>query len=307
MLQYVEVADPVPGPEQVVVDVVAADVLFVETVIRAGEAAEFFPIRPPYVPGGAVAGRVRAVGDGVDRGWVGRKVAGRTAAFGGYAEQAVADVGSLVRVPDELSLPTAAALLHDGPTAFGLFDNAEVRAGQDVVISGASGGLGLVLVQLVRSAGARVIALARGQRKRELVLDAGANVVVDPDEPRWLDDVRSAVGDLGADVVFDGAGGAVGQALFGLTARGGWFSAHGSPAGGFAAVSADERDVTVRGIEQVQFAPDEHARLVARAIADAAAGRVKPYVGQTFPLAKAADAHAAIERREVAGKTLLLT
>lgn len=116
--------------------------------------------------------------------------------------------------------------------------------------------------------------------------------------------MRDATG--GVDVVFDGAGGEIGRAAFELTLSGGRFSAHGTPAGGFAVPGPDRRDVTVRGIEQVQFVPQEARRLIARALSEAAAGRLRPVIGQTFPLERAAEAHAAIEERAVVGKTLLL-
>jgi NADPH:quinone reductase len=95
---------------------------------------------------------------------------------------------------------------------------------------------------------------------------------------------------------------------FAITAPGGRFSAHGAPSGAFARIDpreAGRRQITVRGVEQAQFRDDEHARLARSALARLAAGQIRPYIGQTFPLAKAADAHAAIEARATTGKTLL--
>jgi hypothetical protein len=135
-------------------------------------------------------------------------------------------------------------------------------------------------------------------------------VVVDYSEPDWRERVREATGGTGPDLVFDGAGGELGRAAFEITARGGRFSAHGGPSGGFTEIDpheAERRRVTVRGIEQVQYSPAELHRMTERALSEAAAGRIKPAIGRTFPLEKAADAHAAIEAREVVGKTLLLT
>ncbi len=88
------------------------------------------------------------------------------------------------------------------------------------------------------------------------------------------------------------------------------FSAHGAPSGGFAAIAghdAQQRAVTVRGIERVQFAPADARRLAERALSEAAAGHIKPVIGQTFALERAPDAHAAIEARTALGKTLLVT
>src|SRR5262245_10886506 len=149
-----EVPDPVPGPGQVVVDVAVADTLFVEAVIRAGGARDYFDVRPPYVPGGAVAGRVHAVADGVDTGWIGRQVATRTIGFGGYAERAAATAGALIAVPRGVPLTTAAALQHDALTALALTEPAPVREDSWVLVTAAAGGMGVLLVQLAKAAGA---------------------------------------------------------------------------------------------------------------------------------------------------------
>lgn len=304
-----EVPDLAAGPGQVVVGVRAADVLFLDVQVRRGLFGEHFAVRPPYVPGCAVAGRVLSVGEGVDPGWTGRRVAARTGVQGGYAEQAVVPAGELVPVPDALDLDTAAALLHDGPTALALSDNARIGPGARVLVLAAAGGMGALLVQLAKASGARVVATARGRRKLDAALALGADAAVDHSEPDWADRAREAVGGAGADVVLDGVGGETGRAAFEVTASGGRFSAHGAPGGGFTAVDPDEaerRGVTVTGIEQVQFAQPDARRLVERALAEAAAGRIRPLVGQTFPLERAADAHAVMEARGAVGKTLLL-
>lgn len=302
-----DVPDPVAGPGQVVVAVSAADVLFLETAVRRGEGGEYFPVTPPYVPGGGVAGQVISVGDGVDVSWIGLRVLAPTA-DGGYAEQVLAAAEELIPVPDGLGLPEAAALLHDGRTALGLFETTGATAGEWVLVTAAGGGLGILLVQLAHSAGARVIAAARGTRKLDLAREQGAEVVVDYTDPAWAARVRETTGGAGPDVVFDGAGGQIGLAAFEITAPGGRFSAHGTPSGAFAEIDpheAEARGVTVRGIEQVQFAPADAKRLIERALSEAAAGRLRPVIGRTFPLERAADAHAAMEARDVIGKTLL--
>lgn len=304
-----EVPDPVAGPGQVVVGVSVAPVLFLETQLRRGWGGEHFTVRPPYVPGVGVAGEVISIGEGVDPGWVGRRVVTDTGEGGGYAEQAVAPAEGLIAVPDGLGLPEAAALLHDGRTALRLAEVARIRPGEWVLVVAAGGGLGILLVQLAHAAGARVIGAARGQRKLDLVQALGADAVVDYSELGWPERVREATGGTGPDVVFDGVGGQIGRAAFEVTARGGRFSAHGAPSGGFAEIDpreAERRGVTVSGIEQVQLAPADAKRLAERALSEAVAGRIRPVIGQTFPLERAADAHAAIEARGVIGKTLLL-
>lgn len=299
VLVAVEAPDLVAGDGEVVIDVAAADVLFLDGMLRRGAGRGTWDLTPPYVPGGGVGGRVRGVGD----------VVARIGNTGGYAERALAAADALIPVPDGLGAHEATALLHDGSTALALADNARIQSGEWVLVTAAGGGLGLLLVQLARAAGGRVIAAARGERKLAAARAHGAEVALDYTQDGWADRACEATGGAGVNVVFDGAGGRVGLAAFGGTARGGRFSAHGAP-GGFTEIDTDEarrREITIRGIEQAQFAPDEAKRLIARALSEAATGRIAPVIGQTFPLERAADAHAAIEAREAVGKTLLVT
>lgn len=304
-----QVPDPVAGPGRVVVRTSAADVLFVDTFIRAGRAVDFFPIRPPYVPGNGVAGQVISLGDGVDPGWAGRPVVAHTGGSGGsggYAEQVAVAAGELIPVPDELGLPAAAALLHDGSTAMGLLLETGVKPGEQVLVTAAGGGMGVLLVQLARAAGGRVIGAARGRRKLAVVRDAGADAVVDYSEPGWAAQVRELTAGHGPDVVFDGAGGPLGRSAFEIIAPGGRFSAHGMSGGGFAPLDQAEarhRRVTVNGIGA--YEPEVFRQRAAAALAEAAAGRLCPVVGQEYPLASAAEAHAALESRLAVAKTLL--
>jgi NADPH2:quinone reductase len=305
VLMIVELADPVAGPGQVIVKVAAADVLFFDAQRRRGTPS--LTAQLPYVPGGGVAGRVASVGPGVDSAWVGQAVAARIDS-GGYADHAVVSADTLARVPNGVGLPDAAALVHDGPTALALFDNAAVKPGEHVLITAAGGGLGLLLVQLVSEAGAHVIAAAGSRPKLDAARKAGAEAVVNYSEPDWADRVVESSGGAGVDVTFDGAGGKIGAAAFAATASRGRFSAHGAPSGTFAGPDRDtqKRGVIVRGIEQAQFSPDVAKRLIDQALAAVAAGRFAPVIGQTFPLDRAADAHAAMESRSVVGKTLLI-
>jgi NADPH:quinone reductase len=307
------VPDPAAGSGQVVVATVAADVLLVDTLIRSGHGVDYFPVRPPYVPGDGVAGHVIEVGDGVDRSWTGRAVVARTGGrgggSGGYTERAVVPAADLIPVPPRLGLLEAAALLHDGTTAFGLLDAAVIKPGDWVLITAAGGGMGVLLVQLARAADGRVIAAARGGAKLGLVKDVGAEAAIDYSEPDWTERVRELTAGRGADVVFDGAGGELGRAAFEVTAPGGQFFAHGMSGGGFARLDAQQagrRGITVHGIEQAQYEPATARRLAGAALAEAAAGRLRPVIGQTFPLDRAADAHSALAARAAVAKTLLI-
>ncbi len=306
VLALTEMPDPAPGPGEVLVDVAVADVLWVETMIRRGHGGPYFPVRPPYRPGVGVAGTVSGTGADVDPSWLGRRVVTPTDERGGYLERAVVPVDGVVPVPDAVSLPDAAALLHDGTTAHGLLDLVPVRPDDRVLVTAAAGGLGALLVQEVRAAGAMVVAAARGPAKLHALGRFDPDAVVDYSEPGWTERVRSVTG--GVHVVFDGAGGAYGRAAFDLVRDGGRFSAHGTPAGEFAVPDPDTaraRGITVTGIGDLQFAPEQARRHLRSALDAAAAGRITPLVGQTYPLGRAADAHRALEERSAVGKVLL--
>ncbi|QGV82721.1 zinc-binding dehydrogenase [Streptomyces ficellus] len=304
-----DVPEPVAGPGQVLVDVAAIDTIFLETQLRSGWGGDYFPLEPPYVPGGGIAGTVRAVGAGVDAAaWVGRRVVASTRVTGGYAERAVADAAGLTPVPDGLAFTDAAALVHDGVTAFALMGATGPKPAETVLVVGASGGMGTLLVQLARAAGAHVVGTARGARKAALVRELGAHAVIDTSAPDWAGRARDALGPAGADVVFDGVGGEVGAAAFALVADGGRFSAHGAPTGGFAAIdpaAAERRGVRLLGIDDVRLAAETHTGLAGQALAQAADGRLRPVIGGVFPLERAADAHTAIENRTLLGKVVL--
>jgi NADPH2:quinone reductase len=307
VLLPVEVPAPEPGAGQVLVDVAYVDTLWLETMVRSGRGGDHFPVTPPYRPGVGVAGTVAAVGDGVDDAWRGRAVVTGTGPTGSCAEQVVLDVATLRPVPDGLGLDVAAALIHDGTTAYALRDLVGLRAGDRVLITAAAGGMGVLLVQLAVAAGATVVAAARGPVKLARVAALGAVTVVDYSAPGWVEQVRAAVGEL--DVVLDGAGGEHGTAVAGLLAPGARFSGHGTPAGSFASLDpalVQRLGLRVTGIADVQLAPTTAAGHLDRALADAATGLIAPLIGQRFALAKAADAHAAIESRTAVGKTLLV-
>ncbi|MCT9091174.1 zinc-binding dehydrogenase [Streptomyces sp. ASQP_92] len=308
VLVPVEVVDPVAGAGEVVVAVDHIDTLFVQTQIRAGGFREFFGIEPPYVPGGGVSGTVAAAGPGVDAAWVGRRVA-VSGIDDTYAELVTAPAARLSPVPDGVGPREAASLVHDAVTALALLENTALKPGETVLITGASGGMGTLLVQLAHGLGARVAGVARGPEKTALVRKLGADLVIDAGEQEWGRRARAALGEGGADLVLDGVGGQLGRDAFALTADGGRFSAHGAPSGtGFAAVDPDEarrRDIALLGIGDIQVTAERRTALLDRALREAAAGRLRPVIGGVFPLARAADAHRAIEGRGLVGKVLL--
>jgi NADPH2:quinone reductase len=313
VLQIADLNDPAPGPEQVVVAAAASDVLFVDTMIRSGAGANYFPVKPPYVPGNGVGGTIVAVGESVGPEWLGRRVAAHTGGpggTGGYAELAVADLEHAVVIPDDLDLLAATAVLHDGTTALRVLQITTPRPGEWVLVLGAAGGMGILLVQLLSAYGVNVIGAARGQAKQEAVAQAGAGAVIDYGLPDWDAAVLDATRGVRPTVVLDGVGGALGSAAFGLVADDGRFSAHGAPSGSPASIdteAAERRRIRVSTIRDLHYGPGDRARLMREILRQLADRRISPLIGQTFSLADAAKAHEAIEGRRTVAKTLLLT
>ncbi|GAA0917419.1 zinc-binding dehydrogenase [Nonomuraea longicatena] len=304
-----DLPDPTPGPGQVVVRLAAADVIFLDTLLRGGWGGDYFPLKPPYVPGGGGAGRVVAVGDGVDPDWIGRRVLARSSA--GYAELITTTVVEIVELPDDIDFPEAAAMLHDGVTALLLREAAgEFPEGTWVLVTSAAGGAGSLLVQLLRASGARVIAAARGERKLNLARELGAEAVVDYSEAGWQTRVREATGGAGAHIVYDGAGGELGRAAFEAVADGGLFLTYGTSNEDFTVIDPkvlEARRVDFKNLLE-EGSPDKPAvnALMTEALRLTAKGDIRPAIGATFPLERAAEAHASLEARNTVGKSLLL-
>lgn len=305
VLTVVELPDPEPEPPQVIVAVEAAATTFIDTQLRSGDGvrplgADAFPI----VLGNGVGGRVIAIGADVSPDWLSVRVVTSTGGSGGYASRAVAAFADLHRVPDDLDMATAVAVLADGRTALGLARAARIRRGETVVVTAAGGGVGSLLVQLASDAGGTVIALAGDGRKLDHARRQGATIAINYREAGWTDRL-----DPDLDVVFDGVGGDVSAPLATRIRAGGRYLPHGAASGGWGNVDTD--DLRARGITMIpltEIATDqaELYRLVEEALRRAADGTLRPTIGQTFPLERARDAHAAMEARETLGKTLLI-
>jgi NADPH2:quinone reductase len=302
VLVATEEADPVPGEAEVLIDVEYANVTFVETQVRAGRPPH--PAMLPGLPvilGNGVGGVVAHVGRSVDAAVLGRRVVASLGGTGGYAERAVTGAQRLVDVPDQMAMRDAVALLADGRTAVGLMRLAAVRPGETVVVEAAAGGVGTLLVQLAVNAGARVIALAGGERKLTVTRELGADVAIDYRDSDWTQQVRHVAPAI--DVAFDGVGGTIGLAAYELVRPGGRFCPFGMASGSFAPVSGQGSVAVLRASAA---GPDELVALTRAALDEAELGRLRPVIGQEFPLADAAAAHAGIEARTTIGKTLLL-
>ncbi|WP_435232881.1 zinc-binding dehydrogenase [Micromonospora aurantiaca (nom. illeg.)] len=294
--------DPAPGPGQVLVDVAHANITFVETMFRASGFGPF-GTELPVIPGNGVGGTITALGPDADPALAGRVVVTATGGTGGYAERVVVDQGAPVPVPPGLPLDAAVALMADGRTALMLARAAGLRRGDRVLVEAAAGGVGSLLVQLAARAGATVVAAVGGSRKVAVLRAAGLDVVVDYRRAGWTDRVRDSVGAV--DVVFDGVGGPLAREAFDLLAPGGRMLSFGLAGGAWADIPAES--AAARGVTLLspRPGPDELRALTEAALAEGAAGRLRPLIGQRFPLDRAAAAHAAIEARRTVGKTLL--
>jgi NADPH:quinone reductase len=312
-LRYEEVDDPVPGPGQVRIAVAASGVHLVDTMIRAGRTQG--PLPPPElpaIPGREVAGRVDAVGEGVDASWIGRRVVAHLgAASAGYAELAVAGVDALHELPDGLSEDAAVAMIGTGRTTIAILELAGLTDGDVALVTAAAGGIGWLLVQAAHNAGATVVGAAGGEAKVERVRQAGADVAVDYSLDDWSDRVREALDGREVTVALDGVGGALGRDALELIGLGGRLIMFGSSSGEFTPLSS--ADLYARGLTasaaigpRMLRRPGGLRPLEDRSLAAAAAGELVPLVGQRFALAEAAAAHLAIERRATVGKTVLV-
>jgi NADPH2:quinone reductase len=204
-------------------------------------------------------------------------------------------------------MSTATALLADGRTAVGLTRAARPAIGEWALVEAAGGGVGSLLVQLAGNAGARVVGAASTLEKRDLAAALGATITVDYTDPGWPARIRDATAGAGLDLVFDGVGGAIGRAALDLVRDGGRFMVHGMASGSFTEPAADEvrrRHLELLGLGSGPETPPRELSLLA--LEQAAAGRIRPTNGQTYPLGAAAAAHAAIEARATVGKTLLI-
>ncbi|MEV7990667.1 zinc-binding dehydrogenase [Streptomyces sp. NPDC086077] len=303
-----EVDAPVPAAHQVRIAVAAAGVHLLDAAIRAGHAGPGPAPTLPTIPGREVAGVVESLGEGTDEAWLGKRVVAHLGFVpGGYAELAVTDVGRLHEVPVGLGFAEAVAMIGTGRTAMGIVQFAEPGPGDVVVIPAAAGGLGTLLVQYAKNAGATVVGLAGGPQKTERVAANGADLAVDYRDPAWPEKVRSYDGKV--TIVYDGVGGDIARRAVGLLAPGGAHVVFGWSAEGIAAgepLVVDGVTVQVLGPAMLEKAggPNPIRTLELRSLAEAAAGRLTPAVHR-FPLAEAAAAHHALENRGTTGKVVL--
>ncbi|MFI9766915.1 zinc-binding dehydrogenase [Streptomyces sp. NPDC052415] len=310
-LTYEQVEDPRPGPGQVRIAVAAAGVHLLDTALREGaQGPAPAPTPLPTVPGREVAGVVESLGEGVAESWLGRRVVAHLGfAPGGYAELAVTDAERLHEIPENLDFAEAVAMIGTGRTAMGILQFAEPGPDSVAVVPAAAGGIGTLLVQYARNAGATVVGLAGGPEKVARVQANGADLAVDYTDPGWPEKVRAWLGGRAATVVYDGVGGDVARESVALLGPGGkhivfGWSGEGIQGGGPYLVEGVSEQVLGPVMLTRAGGPNPVRTLELRALTEAAEGRLTPAVHR-FPLPEAATAHRALETRATTGKVVL--
>jgi NADPH2:quinone reductase len=305
-LRYEEVADPAPAPGEVRIAVAAAGVHLIDTTIRSGASGGMLP-KPelPTIPGREVAGVVDAIGPGTDEAWLGRRVVAHLGpASGGYAELAVRDAGAVHALAADVADDAAVAMIGTGRTTMAILEIAQLTARDVVLITAAAGGIGSLLVQAARAAGATVVGAAGGPDKVERVRALGADVAVDYSVPGWSEEVGEVT------VALDGVGGDLGRQALELIGVGGRLVLFGYASGAVTQLSAGDlfsRGLTVSAAigPRILQRPGGMRDLEERSLAALADGSLTPAM-QRFPLAEAAAAHTALERRATTGKVVLV-
>jgi len=306
VLEVREEPAPQAGPGQLVVDVEAAGVNFRDIYEREGRYGD----SPPFVAGVEGAGRVSAAGDGAEEFGVGDRVAW-VSAQGSYAEQVVLEAAKAVPVPAAVSNELAAAALMQGMTAHYLATGAyAVQPGDDVLVHAASGGVGLLLTQVLKMRGARVIATTSSSEKEQRVRSAGADDVTSYEE--FADRALELTGGKGVDVVYDGVGAATfDHSLASLRPRG-TMVLFGSSSGAVPPFDPMRLEghgslfLTRPSIRHYTAARDELLGRAGEVFAWIADGRLDVHIGGRYPLEEARRAHGDLEGRRTSGKLLLL-
>ncbi len=311
-----DLPSPQPQPGQVVLQVKACGVNYPDVLIIE-DKYQFKPDRP-FSPGGEVSGVVKALGEGVSNLKIGQRVLGNTG-WGGMAEELALDAARLIPIPDSMPFDEAAAFIMTyGTSYYGLKDRGHLKADETLLVLGAAGGVGLAAVELGKAMGARVIAAASSQEKVDLCLRHGADAGVvyptgsfDKDGAKALAGLfKDACGPNGADVVYDGVGGDYAEAALRSTAWEGRFLVIGFPAGipKIPLNLALLKGCDIVGVfwgAAVARDPKAHQQNVKDLFELHAAGKIKPFVSERFPLARAGEAITHLSSRKALGKVVV--
>ena len=303
-----ELSQPEVGAGQVRVRVGAASVNFPDVLVVADEYQIKVPT--PFVPGSEFAGVVEAVGDGVGNVGVGDRVFG-TGLVGAFAEETVVAAEAVTRTPGGVDDHAAAAFGVAHRTAYHVLRSvAAVQTGEQLVVLGAGGGVGLAAVQLGVILGAAVTAIASSAEKLEVAASYGAGTLINHRTDELRDALRAALPE-GADVVVDPVGGGLAEPALRSLGWGGRFVTVGYASGDIPRIPLNLvllKGVSVLGFEFRGFAvhsPDALQRNDAELLQLLASGRVAPHIGATFPLEKVTDALRYVADGRAIGKVVL--
>jgi NADPH2:quinone reductase len=312
VLRLEETGVPRPGPGEVLIRAEAVGVNFAEVQRRQGKPIGG-PVRLPAAPAGDVAGTVEAVGPGVTGVGIGDRVVAPVR-YGAYADRAIARASAIFPLPDDIDAAVATALPSPGETAYHVLTTVgRLQPGETVLVHAASGGIGHLAVQIARALDAgRIIGTVGHPAKLDFARSTGADVAVCYGHPDWVDEVREATGDRGADLVLETLGNEVLAQSIALTARFGRVVCYGGASGEPAPPLSPWDFVDMKSLHGFNLyalleGRPEVAAAGRRALLDlVVSGQVTPFVHSRVPLADAAAAHALMERREHTGKVVLV-
>ena len=305
-----DVPAPVPAKGQVLIDVAASGVNFPDVLIIQNK----YQLKPalPFSPGAEVAGRVAALGEGVTGLKIGDRVIASTA-WGGFAEQVVADAIRLIPVPDGMPFTTASAFtLTYGTSHYALKDRAQLKPGESLLVLGAAGGVGLSAVEIGKVMGARVIAAASSADKLEICRQHGADEVIDYGREDLRERLK-ALAPNGVDVIYDPVGGAYSEPALRSIAWEGRFLVIGFAAGDIPKIPLNLtllKGCQIVGVFWGSFitrSPEHNRANLQELMNWYLAGKIKPLVSKEYPLEQAAHALNDLAERKVKGKIVLVT
>ncbi|MFZ4551584.1 MAG: NADPH:quinone oxidoreductase family protein [Aquabacterium sp.] len=301
---------PEPGKGQVRVAIKAASLNFPDLLIVQGK----YQVKPPlpFVPGAEFAGVVEAVGEGVKHLSVGSHVAG-FAGTGGFGTHTLSPAALLMPLPPAFSFEDASAFLCTyGTTYHALMDRAALKAGETVLVLGASGGVGTAAIQIAKAAGARVIAAASSDEKCALCLELGADATINYSTQNLRDELKTLTEGKGPDVIYDPVGGDMTEAAFRSIAWRGRLLVVGFANGQIPAIPLNLallKGASILGVFWGEFAkrePQNNAACLMQLAAWYMEGKIKPVIEHKLPMSHLKEAFALMGTRQVRGKVVLV-
>jgi len=307
VLVPVELPVPSPKPNEALVNIKAAGVNFIDVYVREGR----YPTPTPFVNGQEGAGVVTEVGSEVTTLKPGDRVA-YTSALGSYAEYAAVPASRLVKIPDELDFEQAAAAMLQGMTAHYLLHSSyPLKKDETALIHAAAGGVGLLLVQMAKKIGARVIATAGTPEKAQLARDAGADECIVYTEADFETETRRLTDGAGVHVVYDGVGKATFDKDLNVLRPRGYLVLFGGSSGAvppFDLIKLSQKGslfITRPTLAHYTLTREELEWRANDVLQSIARGELKLRIHKVYPLAEAAQAHRDLEGRKTTGKLLL--